>query len=238
MSTMSRSIYQLGFEISPVILTRGIASLVPGGMVPIVAITEAVGLTAGLLNGSLDIDLDNYFAHFQPVPGSTLVNNQIGNYPFANQSVAANAIIAQPLSVSLIMDIPVNSSGGYLSKFLTMNTLKTTLDTHNHSGGTYTVATPSYIYTDCVLLSLKDLGQVSGSRQPQMRWQWDFSRPLVSLAQANQALNSMMDKLNGASAISGNPTWSGVASTLGSVVSGASSGAVTTVKNLIAGSSS
>jgi len=52
MSTALRTVFRLGYEISPVILTNGIAKLIPGGMLPIVALTEATGLIAGLLQGN------------------------------------------------------------------------------------------------------------------------------------------------------------------------------------------
>ena len=150
--------FRLGFEISPVILTGGVATNIgPGGVLPIVSITESINFLTGLLSGGGDLSLDDFFAHFQPLPGSTLAENQIGAYPFANQSVAANAIIAQPLRVSLQMFCPVKSSLGYAAKLATMSALQAVLAQHNAMGGTYTVATPSYIFTNCILLSLKDV---------------------------------------------------------------------------------
>ena len=35
----TRELYKLGFEVSPVILCNGIAQSIPGGMLPIVALT-------------------------------------------------------------------------------------------------------------------------------------------------------------------------------------------------------
>ncbi|MEX3914892.1 hypothetical protein AB4Y43_01410 [Paraburkholderia sp. BR10872] len=222
MSTFERTLFQLGYQISPVILTDGLAAFIPGGMLPIVALTQPGSFALGLLQGNVSLNLDSFFAQFRPLQGTTLVSNQIGKYPFANQAVAANAIIAQPLNVSLLMACPANSQGGYISKLMTMSALKTALDAHNAAGGTYTVATPSYIYTGCILTSLRDVSSGAG-KQVQTEWQWDFERPLISQSGAAQALNGLMNKIAGGLPFSGVPAWSGVESTIGNVVSGASS---------------
>lgn len=229
--SIERTLFQLGYQISPIILTGGIASAIPGGMLPIVAITQAANFTLGLLQGSINLNLDGFFAQFRPLAGASLVNNQIGMYPFANQAVAANAIIAQPLSISLMMTCPANTQGGYLSKLLTMTGLKTVLDAHNFSGGTYTVATPSFIWTNLILTNLRDV--TSGqSKQVQTEWQWDFVQPLVSQAGAAQALNGLMSKINGGLPQTGAPTWSGASASIGSEVSGATPSVITGATNL------
>src|SRR5579859_6827529 len=92
--------YKLSFQLSPIIFVGGIAQNIPFQMLPIIAITEALNFTIGLLSGGDPIDLDNFFANYQPMPGSTLIDNQYGQYPFANQSVAANALITNPLRIS------------------------------------------------------------------------------------------------------------------------------------------
>jgi hypothetical protein len=223
MSSFLRIGYQLGFELSPIILTNGVADLVPGQMLPIVALTEASNFVGGLLSGNITLsNPDDYFAHFVPAPGASLMSNQIGQYPFANQTVAANAIIAQPLPVSMLMHIPVNRSGGYLSKFLTMSALKKTLDLHVARGGTFTVVTPTYIYTNCVLLGLRDA--TSGdSKQRQQTWQWDFEQPLLTQVAATNALNSLMSKLASGLPTGSTPTWSGPSSLIGASQGGVSS---------------
>lgn len=198
MTSFVKTIFQLGYEISPIILNNGIADLIPGKMLPIVAITEFANFTSALIGGNLDLSLDNYFAHFKPLPGSELINNEIADYPFANLTVAANSIIARPLPISLIMNCPAKSEGDYVLKLATMTALKKVLDQHNQSGGTYTVATPSYIYTNCLLKNLRDVS--AQSTQVQTAWQWDFEQPLLTQSQANatqMVLNSVMSKISG-----------------------------------------
>lgn len=197
------AIFKLAFQLSPIILTNGIAQNIPGQMLPIISITEALNFTLGLLSGGDNIDLDNFFANFQPLPGSALINNQIGTYPFANQTVAANAIIAQPLNISLLMMVPVRQPGGFTSKLATMMTLQKTLAQHNNSGGTYTIATPSYFYTGCLMTAMRDVSS-SASKQAQAAWQLDFVQPLLSLDQAQQAQNAAMSKISSGVPTDGN----------------------------------
>jgi hypothetical protein len=117
--------YTLSFELSPIMLCGGIAQNIPGGVLPIIAITEAATFGSGLLGPGGPASLDNYFAHFTPLPGGTLAENQIGTYPFANQAVAANAIIAQPLTISMLMVCPAHTVSGYPGALVTMLALQT-----------------------------------------------------------------------------------------------------------------
>lgn len=222
--SLGRAIFQLGFEISPIIFTGGIAGDgpggfgIPGGMLPIVAITEALNFADGLLGGGTNLSLDNFFAHFRVLPGSTLIDNQIGSYPFANQQVAANAIIAQPLNVSLRMDCPVKSPGGYVAKLATLMALRSALAQHNANGGTYTVATPGFLYTDCIMTGMRDIS-TGESKQSQVSWQFDFVRPLVTLQEAQSAMGQLMSKLTNGQVTDG--SLSGAPQTAGNVLSGA-----------------
>lgn len=211
--SLGRSVFQLGYELSPIILTQGIASAIPGQMLPIIAITQAANFTLSLLNGESPIDPNSFFGRFRVLPGGTLIDNEVGDYPFANQSVAANAIIAKPLNVSLLMASPVNQSGGYTSKLITFSALKAALDKHNQSGGTYTVATPAFLYTNCLLVGLRDVSNPA-SQQMQNAWQFDFVKPLLTLEQAStatQKLNNLMKSITDGLPTSPAPTWSGLA---------------------------
>jgi hypothetical protein len=213
------SVYKLGFQVSPIILTNGIADGIPGKMLPIVAITEAGNFLSGLLQGNLDTNLDNFFAQFRVLPGATLVNNQLGKYPFANQTVAANAIITQPKAVSFHMTCPARGDGGYFSKFITMMALTKVLEKHAQLGGTYTLATPTNIFTNCILLSLRDVSDGS-SKQAQTAFQWDFEQPLIALDTAQNAYNTLMAKISGGLPTGG--AWTGPAATIGAGVDGLS----------------
>jgi hypothetical protein len=182
--------WRLSYELSPIILTNGIAANLPGGVLPIINILGDADIDTGF-----NTDGRDNFAHFQPIPGSTLIDNEIGRYPFANQAVAANSIIANPLVVSLLMLCPVNQQGGYDDKSSRITSLKSQLDAHNGAGGTYTVATPGYIYTNCILLNVRDVTK-AGPGQVQSAYQWDFIKPLLTLEDAAQALNALLSKID------------------------------------------
>ena len=190
-NNIGRTVYQLGFEISPILFSGGIAEAFPGGYMPIIIVTEAANFISGLLAGSNVFDLDNFFAHFTPIPGGTLASYSIGMYPFANQSVAANSIMAEPLKLSMRMAIPVNKPGGHTAKLVTMMALQKIVQTHANMGGTYTVVTPANLYTNLLLTGLTDVSQ-GGTPIPQNTWQWDFIQPLVTLEQADAAMNNFM----------------------------------------------
>ena len=198
--------FKLAFQISPIILTGGIATNL-GGALPIVALTEGANFVISLLEGGASIELDNFFASYLPLPGASLINNQVALYPFANQSVAANAIIAQPLNVSMLMRCPAGrNSGGYPLKLATMTALQNSLSQHNGMGGTYSIVTPSFIYTYCIMTGMRDASG-GDSKQSQYDWQLDFMQPLVSIQSAQTALNGLMQKLTDGTPISGTPSW-------------------------------
>jgi hypothetical protein len=202
LNSAGRITYQLAFQISPIIFTQGIAGNL-FGMLPIAVLTDEFAILnqaiSGAISGTtaLPNSLDDFFAHFTPVPGGKIANFAVGQYPFANQSVAANAIIAEPLTVSLRMSIPVRGAGGYFSKFLTMLNLQKAVQKHSLLGGTYTIMTPAYIYSNCLLTGLTDISQ-GNSPVPQNTWQWDFVQPLVTLQQAQDAAqqNTQMTQIS------------------------------------------
>lgn len=197
-------LFRLGFELSPIVLQGGIAAKI-GQYLPIVSITEAANFTTGLLDGGdPDLDIDQFFAHWVPMPGGTIIENQLGRYPFANQAVAANAIIAQPLHVSMKMICPVQNPGGYASKLATMVALQILLNKHSQLGGTYIVATPSFIYTNCILTRIVDIS-AGETKQSQYQWQWDFEQPLLTLAQAQQVQNTLYSRMSAQTQIAGDP---------------------------------
>ncbi|HBA3118192.1 TPA: hypothetical protein J6N97_001684 [Escherichia coli] len=217
----TREMYKLGFEISPVILCGGIAQAIPGGMLPIVALTQSSSFVTGLLGGAINLtDLDKYFCHWRPEPGATMVDYEIARYPFANQVVAANALLAQPLRVSLVMEAPVNENTGAMTKLVTMSALQSVLQAHSNLGGTFIVATPSVIYSNCILRVVRDI--TSGNDPlPQRSWIWDFEQPLITDNGAEQAVNNFLNKI-GAGDMVTDPSWTNTANALGNTPLGSS----------------
>lgn len=179
MST-ARSAWQAVFQNSPIILSDGIASFMPGGMLPLSVITEAINYPLGLLSGSKEQNLDDAFASFMPVSGGTLIEQEIARYPFANQVIAANAVIGQPLHVNMLMVCPAKNNLSYYTRLGIIQALQAALVLHNQNGGTYMVATPTYIYPNCLFRRMSDVS--SGiSKQPQSAWLLEFEQPLIAL---------------------------------------------------------
>lgn len=194
LETAGRTAFSLAYVASPIMLTGGIAAQYGiDGILPIAVLTSGLSAIASVLSGNSD--LSNLGATFMPTTGATLAEIDIGSYPFANQAVAANATIFNPLHVSMTMIAPVQSGGGYTAKLATMTALKTTIYQHNALGGTYTVITPSYFYTNCILLKLSDMS-TTATAQTQYMWQFDFVQPLISLANAQQVYGNFTQKMS------------------------------------------
>ena len=188
------NVWRMGFEASPVILTGGIASAVNGGLLPIITLTELGGASTifNLINGQIP-DIDSLFAHWDLIGGSMLMNNSIGKYPFANQVIAANAVIREALTVSLVMHCPAKQTGSMLTKLPTLTALKLALDYHIQNGGTFTVMTPAYIYTGCLLTAITDISQ-GESAQRQYSFKFDFEQPLIAEPTGNE-MGNLMSKI-------------------------------------------
>lgn len=219
--------FKLAYELSPIYLTGSSSSIIgqfPGQVVPLIFFTEGLGINfvLSLASGTESVTLDDFFAHFIPMPGTSLIDYQIATYPFANQAIAANAVIQQPLNISMRMVCPVRNRLGYASKIATMMLIKQALDQHNQSGGTYSILTPSYFYTDCVMVRMTD---ISGgeSAQSQHTWQMDFQQPLITLDAANAASKGLMGKLTNGGQVTGN-SWSGANAAVGGSIPGTVSG--------------
>lgn len=213
MTDIGRSTYQLAFELSPIILHRGLAELVPGKMLPLIAITQAANFGLALLEGTNPIDDNAWFARFEPLPGSDLIANELGEYPFANQAVAANAIISKPLNLSMLMKLPENQQGAMVSKLITVGALKAALDTHINLGGTFIVATPAFLYTNLILLGLRDVSRSEG-RKVQTAFAWDFRKPLLTQEEGEALQGSLMQRLSGGLPTA-DVTWSSLTNALG-----------------------
>ena len=224
---MSLQEYQFWYEISPIILVNGVAGV--GGMLPIVQLLQPASFSSGLSgrflgSGSLTDQLgitgpsDGWFAHFKPLPGTGMICNEVGRYTFANQIVAGNAMIVQPLHVSFQMTCPARGDDGFATKFAIMNSLKQTLSQHTALGGLYTLALPFGLYDSCLLRDLKYAGDGAG-KQVAVMWQWDFEQVLVTQEQAEQVQSQLMQKISSGTQITpdanGSVNWSGTANTVG-----------------------
>lgn len=188
--------FKNAFELNPITLTGGIAQSMVGGAISVTSILNALSFNGVLGYGGYDPD--NAFANFHPMPGATLIKNQVATYPMANLQVAANAIIADPLNIELLMVCTWKNPGDAFVKTSVMTSLQNTLMQHQQSGGLFNVATPSFFYTNTILVELVD---VSGgeSLQPQTHWHWRFTQPLVTQQAAAALQNTMMQNLsNGA----------------------------------------
>lgn len=202
--------FRLAFEISPILLVDGIAASIPGGTLPIAVFTEGVSIVDGLLHG----ELSDQSTAFTPMPGTTLIQQDIGSLNFYNMVTAANSVVNRPNRINMQMIRPASTkNGGYATKGVTFAALKLALDKHNQSGGYYVVMTPSFIYTGCLLRSMVDVSGFSEqNKQVQHIWQLEFEQPLITLSQVDAALGSLMSKFESGmppSFPSSTLTWSG-----------------------------
>lgn len=212
--TAGLSVWKAAFQVSPIIFSGGIAGFMPGGMLPLIAITEALNAP---LQGADQQDLDNFFAAFSPMAGGTLVDQDIARYPFANQVIAANAVIAQPLHISMLMLCPSRGTASYFTKLAIISALQAAIVLHNNNGGTYHVATPSYIYTDCIFRKMTDVSS-GHSKQPQSAWMMEFEKPLTTFSGSGSLVasqSSMIQLMTGLGFISGpSLSWGGAAASV------------------------
>ena len=225
--------FRRSYELCPIFLVNGIAAQgsggVPGGGLPITSILQSSiypqgitgqansngatpgpgGTTAGGTPGgpSDPTSPDSYFAHFVVEDGGSLIDDELAEYPFANMSVAANAVISQPLEISLRMICPADPGRGvtYPNKQAIITSLQTSLQQHIDLGGYFIVATPAFIYPPCLLRLLEDGGDVEEGGQVQHTFLWHFRAPLITLAQAQGAQNAAMNKISSQVAMSGDP---------------------------------
>lgn len=199
---MSRSDYQVSYQVSPIILVGGVAGT---GMLPIVSVLSSNNYKQGVLGPSDAVDTGDYFGQFRVVPGHTLMRNEVATYPLANQTVAANAVITQPLELSVEMLVPANERYPLSRKLSIMTALKSMLDEHTAKGGWYNVATPSYIYQGCLLTGLQDDSEDGDGAQVQTRWLWTFMQPLLTAQAAQAAQNQAMNKISSQTKNAGDP---------------------------------
>ena len=202
--------FALSYVISPIFFTGGIAQNTQEGSLSILSITQGGGNipdSSAMQAVATPDSYNDYFAHFDFPAGSTMVDFSYGQFPFANQYVAANAVIFQPIKTTLLMHCPWRQAGDAQNKNAIMAALQSAINQHANLGGTYTILTPSLVYTDMLLSGpLRDVSAPSGSSsQRQFTWQWDFYQPLITLAEANLAQNSQTRAISNNLPIPGDP---------------------------------
>jgi hypothetical protein len=199
---MSLSDYALSYQVSPITLVGGVAGT---GTLPIVSLLNPSSYSAGLLSSSTPQQIADYFGQFRVISGHTLIDNEIATYPFANQVTAANAIITSPLQVSLEMLVPATGVVTAANKLSVITALQSSLSQHTALGGYYNVATPSFIYNNCLLKTLVDATDDLDGGQVQVRWIWTFVQPLLTAAALQAAQNQAMSTISGQTVNSGDP---------------------------------
>lgn len=213
-----QSAFKLAFEISPIILVDGIANHVPGGALPIAVFTEGLSLVNGQLIS--DSDITNFTTRFYPMAGTSLIAQEIGTYPFYDMATAANSVVKVPNRITMQMIRPANAENApYPEKIATFTALKAALDYHNAHGGSYTIMTPAFIYTDCLMRSMIDTSGFSDeNKQVQHTWSLEFEQPLLRLTQLEQVMGNMMKKFN--EGMPAPTSWSDISNKVGGWLSG------------------
>ena len=181
MTTLAKIDFSLAFETSPILLEQGSAQYSVDATLPLVRLLETV--------------LGVSFAIFKVLPGSTLEEWQVAEYPFVSLQMAANAVVQMPLKVSMLMICPAQNPGGYLLKQSLLTGLKMLLDSHISQGGTFTVQTPAYTYINCILTNVRDVSSAS-DKQVQYMYQLDFVQPLITSQASQQVLGKLMNNVN------------------------------------------
>jgi hypothetical protein len=205
---MSISDFSTSYEISPIMLIGGVALNTPGGnAIPIVTLLQAQATFQAFnqgLSNNLTLSSDP-FAFFIPPPGGTLIDNDIAHWPLANQATAANAVISKPLRIALRMICPGGKVVSYTGKQAVMTALQSTLAQHIGAGGWFSVATPSFIYTTCLLTSLTDVSEQVEGGQVQVIYEWQFEQPIITDQQATTVMNQAMAKISSGTKVTGDP---------------------------------
>jgi hypothetical protein len=197
-NSVANTAFALAYEWSPIIFTGGIFQFSPVGF-PILAITQSLSVAGTLTSAVIDGGNIDPFAQplftWRPLPGSTLWEAEIAEYPFYTNQIAANAQVQRPLRVSMVGICPAGAGTPWSLKIATMFALRAVIQSHIDAGGTFTVVTPSYVYTNCLLTNFVDVS-TGDTNQPQVAWQLDFVQPLIAFPEADAILNDFMGTIS------------------------------------------
>lgn len=195
-------LYRLSFEYSPIYFTGGMVSAWDKALgnfgLPIIAVTEALSVAGntiqGILSGASVTLPDQPFFTWRPMPGGTLWKSEVAEFPFYTNQIAANAQVQQPLNISMLGHCPASNSATFSIKLATMEALQAFISVHVNNGGTFTVATPSYVYTNCLLTQMSDVS-AGETNQSQVSWQLDFTQPLLTFGSNNNVFNDILTQI-------------------------------------------
>jgi hypothetical protein len=183
----ARNEFEFKHVLCPILLKNGLAEKLPDKLMPIVQLTQQQGYP---------LTPAGYFAHFKVVQGSTFMQSTVASYPFANSATAGNAIVEQPINVSLLMYCPASAINRTESRAQTMTNLISSLNSHKAQGGLFVVYTPLFIYDNCVLVAMRDASEGEHSAM-QNGVILDFQRPMImTMDEADTAQNTLMSKLS------------------------------------------
>jgi len=186
MTSLAQTTFSAAFEIAPIWLVGGLADYL-GGYAPVTLLTEMMDIP-GIENGE-------FFAHYKPLPGGSLAKWKVAEYPFANFATAANAVVQEPLDISMLMVCPAQTGGGLIIKQAILTALQFGIQKHITTGGTFTVLTPAFTYANCLLTGIRDITP-PGDKQVQYMYQWDFTQPLITSSQSQSILGTLMNKVS------------------------------------------
>lgn len=218
---MSMIQFRRDYQLAPIMLVGGIADKVtPNGTMTVLTLTE----------GSENVNYateSEYFAHFKPLPGGTIVDFSPAEYPYASLNMAANAMVQNALNFSMLMECPPRSGkNSYPSVQAIITRIQTQLKAHILAGGTFTVATPGVIYANCLLKTLRDASS-AGDRTVQNAWVWEFTQPLITQQGAFESFNGLYNKIANGLPTSNPPTNSGINTATGNAATNQPPSAIT-----------
>ena len=192
----SQSAFTLAYSWSPIIFTGGLFRDISSLGVPIIAITQALStagtLAGGILSGGNIRDFNQPLFTWRSLPGSTLWESEVSEFPFYTNQIAANAQIQRPLRVSMLGHCPATGENPFTIKVATFIALQKVIENHISLGGTFSVLTPSYFYTNCLLTNFVDVSS-GETNQPQVSWQMDFMQPLLTFPNTSGELGQLID---------------------------------------------
>jgi len=218
---MSMQEFKRAYQLAPILMVGGIAANLPNGQQTVLTLTEGS-------DSVIYPDDSQYFAHFKPLPGGTLVDFSAAEYPFASMNMAANAMLQNALKVSLSMTCPARTgSNSYPSILAIITRIRQQLTAHILAGGTFTVATPGNIYENCLLLALRDVSS-AGDKKVQGAFQWDFVQPLITQQAATKSFNALYNKLANGLPTGDPPKNSGVSTVIGNAATNQPASPITT----------